>query len=291
MTVAVIALTACTHNIGGRTPFVFGIIGDQTGASDLADAYKILERGVGRLLAERPSVVLHTGDLVESTLPENAYREMFQRGTSLLGKLSAPWYLTAGDHDVNPTKSTNNEWSCTYDSDDRSRETLFRSLYGAQNPLARDRLYYSFDAGGYHFISLYSHEAKCVDPRWGPILLARISKDQRQWLEDDLKHHATATGTIVFLHQPLWYNWPGWSDVHALLRRYQVTAVIAGHFHYNQDDGEIDGVRYLVVGATGGDIKRGNAAAGGIHHVTLVKLRGRDRPAGRFQWINGRCVS
>ena len=42
-----------------------------------------------------------------------------------------------------------------------------------------------------------------------------------------------------------------WERVHRLLSRYPVRAVIAGHFHYSQRDALLDGIQYLVVGATG----------------------------------------
>ena len=63
--------------------------------------------------------------------------------------------------------------------------------------------------------------------------------------------------------------------MHDLLRRHRTAAVVAGHFHYDQDEGEIDGIRYLVVGTTGGDTKAGSRDAGDAHHVTLLRLSGR----------------
>jgi hypothetical protein len=80
--------------------------------------------------------------------------------------------VTAGDHDVSPETS----WGAG--STDRRRETLFRQLYGAIRPGARERLYYSFDAAGYHFVALYSHDVLNADPRWGRILLAGLGDDQ-----------------------------------------------------------------------------------------------------------------
>jgi len=53
-------------------------------------------------------------------------------------------------------------------------------------------------------------------------------------------------------------------------------AVIAGHYHYNQDEGTTDGIRYLVVGSTGGIIKNASENAGGLYHVTLLTLNDRE---------------
>jgi DNA repair exonuclease SbcCD nuclease subunit len=244
-----------------------GIVGDQTFNSDLNRSYSILEQGVGILSARRPDVVLHVGDLVESTGTPEEIRASFQKAAAILDRLPVPWHLTAGDHDVNPPG-----WQAA--STDRSREALFQELYGAREPAFRERPWYSFDVKGFHFIALYSHQVLRVDPRWGDIFLARIQDDQLAWLQRDLESHRRARAVIVFLHQPLWYHWSGWKRVHDLLRRYPVAAVVAGHFHYDQDEGEIDGIRYLVVGTTGGDTKHGSRDAGEAHHVTLLRVEG-----------------
>lgn len=250
-----------------KTSINIGIVGDQTLSSDLDRAYSVLEQGVGVLSGRWPDVVLHVGDLVESTGTPEEIRAAFQKASAILDRLPVPWHLTAGDHDVNPPG-----WQAA--SADRSREALFQELYGAREPAFRERPWYSFDVNGFHFVALYSHQVLRVDPRWGDIFLARIQDDQLAWLQRDLESHRRARAVVVFLHQPLWYHWSGWKRVHDLLRRYPVAAVVAGHFHYDQDDGEIDGIRYLVVGTTGGDTKHGSRDAGEAHHVTLLRVTG-----------------
>lgn len=250
-----------------KPPITIGIVGDQTLSSDLDRSYGILEQGIEILAGRRPGVVLHTGDLVESTGTPEEVRASFQKAAAILDRLPVPWHLTAGDHDVSPP-----EWQAA--SADRSREALFQELYGAREPAFREHPWYSFDVNGFHFVALYSHQVLRVDPRWGDIFLARIQDDQFAWLERDLESHRRARAVIVFLHQPLWYHWSGWKRVHDLLRRYPVAAVVAGHFHYDQDEGDMDGIRYLVVGTTGGDTKHGSRDAGEAHHVTLLRVAG-----------------
>jgi hypothetical protein len=244
---------------------LIGIVGDQTLSSDLDHAYAILEQGIGILKDRRPDVVLHTGDVVESTASPAEIRTDFQRAAALLDRLPVPWHLSAGDHDVSPP-----EWQAG--SSDRSREQLFQELYGAREPAFREHPWYSFDVGGFHFVALYSQQTLRVDPRWGDIFLARLHDDQLAWLRQDLEAHRRARAVVLFLHQPLWYHWSGWKRVHDLLRHYPVAAVVAGHFHYDQDEGELDGIRYLVVGATGGDTKHGSRDAGAAQHVTLLRI-------------------
>ena len=253
----------------GRRPVTLGIVGDQSYSSDLQRSYAVLEQGV-ELLAGREEVeaVLHVGDLVESTQAPEEVRTRFGQAAAILDRLPVPWYLTAGDHDVNPP-------GFAPGSSDRSREALFQELYGTRVPAFRERPWYSFDVRGVHVVALYSHQTLHTDPRWGDIFLARIREDQLDWLRSDLEAHRRARAVVVFLHQPLWYHWSGWQRVHALLRHYPGAAVVAGHFHYDQDEGEIDGIRYLVVGTTGGDHKEGSRDAGDAHHVTLLRV---DRP-------------
>ncbi len=76
-----------------------------------------------------------------------------------------------------------------------------------------------------------------------------------EWLKEDLKNNKQKNGTIVLVHHPHWYVWQNWKPIHDILKEYDTHAVIAGHYHYDQDEGEIDGIRYLVMGSTGGVIK------------------------------------
>ena len=257
---------------GGRLQahsLTIGILGDQTGSPDLEQSYRIMAQGIETLNREKVDLVLHVGDLLESSREEAEIRRDFHTATTLLSRLHKPWYMTPGDHDVNPPQRV-------ADSPDRSRETLFQELIATVVPEAADRLYYSFDHGGYHFVALNSQEHLHADPRWGNTFLARISQEQQQWLKDDLHQHRQATGTIVFLHQPLWYNWAGWLPVHQVLKEHGVLAVLAGHFHYDQDDGELDGIRYRVIGASGASIKNASRNAGGMHQVGVLTLENRN---------------
>lgn len=259
--------SGCVSSSSLRRPVVVGIVGDQTFSSDLQASYQVLQQGVDLLSGRALEVVLHTGDLIESSGSPEEVRALFAQATGILDRLPVGWYLTAGDHDVNPPGWAPN-------SRDRSRELLFQELYGARVPAFLRHPYYSFEIGDFHFVALYSQQALHVDPRWGDIFLARIADDQLAWLREDLAAHRRARAIVVFLHQPLWYHWSGWRRVHALLRQYPVAAVVAGHFHYDQDEGELDGIRYLVVGATGGSIKQGSREAGNLHHVTLLRVAG-----------------
>ncbi len=263
-----VLLFGCLSDLAAQTKLKVGIIGDQTYSTNIQRSYQILSQGIEILSKENIACALHTGDLLESSVSPEEYRARFAEATTLLDKLGKPWHLAPGDHDVNPPQYVPN-------STDRSREELYRELYRKREPRLTNTLNHSFDIKGYHFIALNSQEHLHVDPRWGDVFLDKFSDEQYRWLEDDLAKHRNSKGIIVFIHQPMWYNWSGWMPIHQLLRRYPVLAVVAGHFHYDQDEGKLDNIRYIVVGSTGGVIKEASRDAGNVQHVTVMTITGR----------------
>jgi calcineurin-like phosphoesterase family protein len=265
-------LLLLTFATGGQTilsaqgDIKVGIIGDQTMSLDLTASYQVLAEGAKALTAQHVDAVVHIGDLVESGGTVDQIRAEFSQATGILGAIGKPWHLAPGDHDVNPPQFQP-------DSRDDSRKRLYYDLYHSHEPSLSDGLWHSFDVRNYHFVNLNSQERFDVDPRWGDVFLSRISEEQLQWLKRDLEAHRRSKGIVIFLHQPLWYNWAWWAPIHAALRSYPVVAVIAGHFHYNQDEGEIDHIRYLVLGATGASVKRADRTSGGVHEVAVLGLR------------------
>jgi hypothetical protein len=263
-------LSAKTAKQPSEVTLWVGIVGDQYGCDQGVDPYPVLERGVALLRQKNVQVILHIGDLMERlngfiTKSPAEYEAAFNHAAGILDSVHIPWYLTPGDHDVDPAIYSPN-------SSDRSIEQLFFSNYHPRRPELSPKLYYSFDVGAFHFIALNSLEHLWTDVRWGDAFLSRISDEQFLWLQADLRAHQSAAGIVVFTHQPLWYNVSAWQPVHRLLRQYPVRAVIAGHLHYSQDEGELDGIRYLVVGATGANVKQGSPEAGNAQVAGVVTL-------------------
>lgn len=245
------------------------IIGDQTGTQNLDSAYVVMAAAVEHMREHSPDVVVHVGDMTESKVRDSgAYVEDFLTAADILSSVGAPWYLAAGDHDVNPP-------GYAPLSMDRSYEERFRNLCREVGLPVDQDLFYSVDVQGFHFVFLYSLENLHTDPRWGSIFLNGISDRQLKWLKSDLKKHTDAKGIIVVTHHPHWYVWSNWQRVHEVLRDCSVMAVIAGHYHYDQDDGLIDGIRYLVIGATGGSIKDADPESGGCYQYALMHISSR----------------
>jgi len=148
-----------------------GIVGDQTGTDDMDSSYAAFAEGCKLLSNENLDIVLHVGDIVESAMVDGKIKDYFKLGTGYLSGIrnskneSVPWYVTAGDHDVNPP--VYQPGSMNY-----SKEILYRTLlqtkydniYKGDAPKLGNTLYYSFDFKDYHFISLFSEEVQHVDP-------------------------------------------------------------------------------------------------------------------------------
>ena len=246
-----------------------GIVGDQFGAYDTDKAFKIMEKGVLQLKDKSPDIVLHVGDMLETKRGIKSfddYKKNYDTAISIMSEFDCPWLLAVGDHDVVPE-------GFQALSKDRSRETWFMDLIKTSQLPIEDKPYYSYSYKGYHFVVLYSMENLHTDPRWGSIFLNKINSEQIEWLEKDLEANKDNHGVIVLVHHPHWYVWQNWQPIHTLLKEYKTRAVIAGHYHYDQDQGEMDGIRYLVMGCTGGVIKETDqhTASQEIAMLTLSK--------------------
>lgn len=117
--------------------------------------------------------------------------------------------------------------------------------------VGQKRSYYSFDAGGFHFVILDACFRSDGAPygrknfRWTD---PNIPKDQVDWLKKDLQ--ATSGKTIVFVHQRLdvanHYGVKNAAEVRKVLEDSgKVQAVFQGHSHKN-DLKNINGIHYCV---------------------------------------------
>jgi hypothetical protein len=274
MYLALAALAVCSCEQEGIR---IGILGDQFGSYSSENSYSIMQQGAEELSELSPDIVLHVGDMVESVQGISGfddYRAAFVKALSIMDRFDCPWLLAVGDHDVVPPDYRPL-------SGDRSREQWFMDLIQGTSLPLEGKPYYSYDHQGYHFIVLYSLEMLHTDPRWGSIFLNKISREQLAWLKEDLHNSRRSKGVVVLVHHPHWYVWQNWQPVHELLKAYKTRAVIAGHYHYDQDEGLIDGIRYLVMGSSGGVIKETDIHSGtqeiGLlqidpHGITEMKL-------------------
>jgi UDP-2,3-diacylglucosamine pyrophosphatase LpxH len=262
---AAIALAACTLvaaraaagvNIGTDTQvapsvpapaqgYTVAILADRTAGSDAGLA--VLDRAVAEINLLKPDLVVHIGDLVPGYIRDmDRWEQDIARVKAILGRLEAPIFPVAGNHDV--ITGTDNP-------DDRRGEELYKRYFGP--------LYYSFDYRDTHFIVLYTEETLRSAPR--------LSQTQLDWLQKDLSA-STTRQIFIFLHKPVWeYPDAGWDAVHEMLRQHPVRAVIAGHFHHYYKSVQRDGIQYYVLGVTGGQLFSPELA-GGLEHYCMLRI-------------------
>ncbi|WP_454618013.1 metallophosphoesterase family protein [Bradyrhizobium cenepequi] len=145
------------------------------------NALGTLEEAIGKINAmpAKPSFMIHTGDIThlsKATEFDNAERVISQ------AKLDV--HYVPGEHDL---------------IDEEVK--LYKERYGRGT---RGAGWYSFDAGGVHFIGLVN----VVDLKAGG--LGNLGAEQLEWLENDLKGRSKSTPIVLFAHIPLWTVYPTW---------------------------------------------------------------------------------
>jgi 3',5'-cyclic AMP phosphodiesterase CpdA len=222
-----------------------------------------------------PDLVVNLGDDIEDESRE-ADLARYGECQAILRTARAPLVNVAGNHDLIHL----------------NREDLSR-FWQRSGPL-----YYSFDAGGWHFAVLHTIEKQDVE--------IRVPATQLEWLRGDLA--AGHTPTVVLMHHSAseqdvedsrW--WPGRAHMalvqeRAALRRVfedsgRVKVVVNGHLHWNHLD-VIAGIPYVTVQSLIENLDEdapGRAAAAhavmrlGERRVT-VHVRGNDPARYQVDW-------
>ena len=214
---------ATRFRTAGPGPFNFIVLGDSGYAS--AEQYAIAQR----ILAESPSLVIHTGDVVYNPggapgtnidLYQRNYFNYYYQTMS-----SVPFFPSPGNHDYGPTAAP---------------YLAIHALPTENVPFADRHKYYSFDWGNVHFVSLDGHESlerDYPDPQIG-----RPAGPMLRWLENDLRS-TRQFWRVVYFHYPPYAAGPNMNDYHSALVRlyvvpileaYGVQVVLTGHEHSYQ---------------------------------------------------------
>lgn len=240
--------------------FLFAVYGDRTGGP--AEGIKILQQAVADTNLIDPDLVMTVGDLVQGYNTRPVWISQMTEYRTVMSALNCPWFPVAGNHDIywrGPGRP------------DEEHEGDYEAFFGP--------LWYAFDHKGCRFIVLYTDEG---DPDSGVRTFSKpasqvMSDAQKSWLQSVLDSSGDMRHVFVFCHHPRWRGGrygDDWANVHAMLvDAGNVTAVIAGHVHQLQHDGERDGIEYMTLATVGGGIRGDAAAAGFFHHVNLVMVR------------------
>lgn len=189
--------------------------GADSGTDDDAMAGRIQSSGLDRFL--------YLGDVYENGTAQE-YADWYEPGYGRMKAITAP---TPGNH----------EWP--------NRAQGYDPYWGPAVMQPNGGHYYSFDLGGFHFVSLNSEE---------PI---GYGSAQLAWLRNDLSRYR-GTCTIAFDHKPRWSAGPQWNTV-ALqpmwntLRGHAV-ALLSGHVHNYQRHLPYQGITQFVVGTGGHEV-------------------------------------
>jgi 3',5'-cyclic AMP phosphodiesterase CpdA len=168
-----------------------------------------LEEAIGKIKAmpAKPSFMIHTGDITH--LSKSAE---FDDAEKIISQSKLDVHYVPGEHDV---------------IDDEAK--LYRERYGRGT---RGLGWYSFDAGGVHFIGLVN----VANLKAGG--LGTLGPEQLAWLEDDLKGKSSSMPMVVFAHIPLWAVYPqwGWGTEDSgraleLMKSFGSVTVLNGHIH------------------------------------------------------------
>jgi 3',5'-cyclic AMP phosphodiesterase CpdA len=152
-------------------------------------------------LPVQPELLLHTGDITQSSKPAE-----FDTALQVVkGAKTGEAFYVPGEHDTAV--------------DDGAQ---FQQRFG--------RSWYSFDHRGVHFVGL--NNVVQIDA------MGKLGADQLAWLRKDLAAHSSSTPVVVFAHIPLWMVYPKWgwgtedgAQALSLLKRFGSVTVLNGHIH------------------------------------------------------------
>lgn len=173
------------------------------------DALGTLEEAINKVkaLPRKPAFMIHTGDISHLSKASQ-----FDDADHVISQAGLDVHYVPGEHDF-------------LDEDVK----FYKERYGKGTQGAG---YYSFDAGGVHFIGLVN----VVNLKAGG--LGNLGVEQLEWLENDVKGRSKSTPIVVFAHIPLWSIYPqwGWSTddgARALeyLKGFGSVTVLNGHIH------------------------------------------------------------
>ena len=173
------------------------------------DVTATLTAAIGLVAADvaKPAFMIHTGDVTHLSKPAE-----FDTALQIINTSRLTTHYVPGEHDI---------------LEDEGKSYLNRFGKGTLGAG-----WYSFDAGGVHFIGLVN----VVE--LGAAGMGTLGKAQLEWLEKDLQARSASTPIVVFAHIPLWTvaaEW-GWGTADAAqaltyLKRFGSVTVLNGHIH------------------------------------------------------------
>ena len=158
-------------------------------------------------MPQPPAFLIHTGDITHLSKPAQ-----FDTAAQLIGGTKLTLHTVPGEHDI---------------LEEDGKSYLNRFGKGTKGDG-----WYSFNAGGVHFIGLVN----VVNLQGNG--LGALGHAQLEWLEDDVKHLSASTPIVVFAHVPLWVVYQDWgwgtsdgAQALSYLKKFGSVTVLNGHIH------------------------------------------------------------
>jgi predicted MPP superfamily phosphohydrolase len=186
---------------------------------------KSIKRCISEINILHPDFVIISGDLVFGQLYPREYSREYKKCYELIQKFDVPTYLCPGNHDG-------------YRRPFEDGLEFWKKYFGP--------LYYSFDYGNYHYLSINSYDMSALSRfaflfipfNWG----GSIQDEQLNWIEDDLASNSSDLTFMFMHHNPLWDTrgdsifrkpYKNRENLLGLIDQYEVDMVLAGHVHYD----------------------------------------------------------
>jgi len=236
--------------------FTFAVGGDNRSTGHGYPVPPCFEEICAEIGTIRPSFVLWSGDCIEGyqDTPDEANAE-YDELLKDLSMTGVPVFNAPGNHE--------------FTLDVQHLLPIYEKRMG--------QLYGSFDYGNSHFIALNTNAVNAN----GTLTEGTLDDAQWAWLEGDLEAAtATAKNIFVFMHHypfgppdpdtpDIDTGWKSTADrdrLHAMMVKYGVRAVIAGHNHIYWHMSK-DGVEYYISGGSGAPLDASPEKGGYLHYL------------------------
>jgi hypothetical protein len=215
--------------------YSFAVIGDTQGYFQ-KNPSNTFPLSVSNIRKKNVSLIISTGDLVNSCDATKECEEKFNTWKGVLGNFMPKTYPVQGNHDRTGKDKSDMAWQSSF-------------ALPTNGPPGFSELVYSFDFENSHFVFLDSDK-----PREN-----NITADQRTWLDQDLAKNSKEN-TFVIIHEPAYpvsskigealdVNASERNDFWNIITKRKVTAVFSGHEHIFSRK-NISGIYQFVVGNT-----------------------------------------
>jgi hypothetical protein len=216
------------------------------------DAIGTLTEAIDKVngLPVKPAFMIHTGDITHLSKPGQ-----FDDAEKIIGEAKLDVHYVPGEHDII----------------DENNGKVYLERHGKNT---KGTGWYSFDAGGVHFIGLVN----VANLKAGG--MGFLGDEQMAWLAANLKGKPASTPIVVFAHIPLWAVYPEWgwgtedsARALALLKRFGSVTVINGHIHQLMQKVEGNVTFHTAMSTAFPQPAPGSAASPGPMLVPAEKLR------------------